>query len=192
MTPRVCQGPCMVGLLSGGRGYRTASCDVSSWRLHSDSMAPSSSSNHPPPLWKITRQTSGYNCYLVKIVLSPLYKFVVYPPVFSITSHQYSHHLNHLNREHIVFCSSHRVPEVQSGARVSQFVPNVLVWQTHLHSVPERTGLALLGQGAHLQVSNSSRYCIRAFHRCLLFVAAQGIPRTRSMRGSSWINTNTH
>lgn len=82
------------------------------------------------------------------------------------------------------------IPEVKSGARFSQLVPNVPVWQIHLHSVPERTGLALLGQGAHLQASNSSRYCSSALLRCLLFVTAQGIPRTRSMMGSSWTNTN--
>ena len=82
------------------------------------------------------------------------------------------------------------VPEVMSGARSSQFVPKVPVWQTHLHSVPERTALPLLGHGEHLQVSNSSMYCSRAFLRFLLFVAAQGIPRTRSMMGSTWTNTD--
>lgn len=72
------------------------------------------------------------------------------------------------------------LPDVKSGALFSQSLPKVPVWQTHLHSVPDRMGLALFGHGAHLQVSNSSMYCSRALRRWRLLVTAQGIPRTRS------------
>lgn len=66
-------------------------------------------------------------------------------------------------------------------------------WQTHLHSVPDRTGLPLLGHGAHLQASNSSKYCNRAFLRWRLFVTAQGICFTRSMIGNTCKpHTHTH
>lgn len=77
------------------------------------------------------------------------------------------------------------LPEVKSGALFSQSLPKVPVWQTHLHSVPDRMGLALLGHGAHLHVSNSSMYCSRALRRWRLLVTAHGIPRTRSMIGKA-------
>lgn len=51
--PLVCQDRCRVGLFLGGRGYHTASSDVSSLRIHSESTDPSSSNNHPLPLWML-------------------------------------------------------------------------------------------------------------------------------------------
>lgn len=109
----------MVGLLSWGRGYRTVSSDVSSWWIHSDSTAPSSSSNHPPPLWK------SHTKHLVSI-----YHFVV--PVFLF--------LNHLNTEHspavtvYLMCNpelvSHSLCQMcRSGKRTCILCQRELVWR---------------------------------------------------------------
>ena len=84
------------------------------------------------------------------------------------------------------------VPELKSGARFSQWLPNVPVWHTHVHSVPDRTALALLGHGAHLQESNSSRYCSSALRRWRRLVTAHGTRRTRSMMEETCTHVRTH
>lgn len=93
--PPPCQHPCRVDHLWGGRGYHTALFDVSSLRLHSDSMTPSSSSNHPLPLCtkphcrREHNQTcleSACTVYIVLnyVVIDKSKSFGIFPPVVEL------------------------------------------------------------------------------------------------------------
>lgn len=103
--PPPCQHPCRVDHLWGGRGYHTALFDVSSLRLHSDSMTPSSSSNHPLPLCtkphcrREHNQTcleSACTVYIVLnyVVIDKSKSFGIFPPVVELYYKKIKYKLN--------------------------------------------------------------------------------------------------